>query len=280
MHLIADIGATTGRWMLIDKGAIVHEEETAGFHPLQQSTVSLRESIRASGFWPMAKEIDVVNYYGTAITAVTSIDIAEVLGACFPFSAVHVFNDIAALAHCMETPVCIVGILGTGASSAYYNQDERVDNIPSLGWAVNDAGSGAYLGKCLITYYFTRQLSESVSNAFVKTFSADRDYYLDKIYNGDRPAAFLGSFVPFIKEHENDPIIQNILKTSFLRFINEQILPYDVEADTPILLSGGVASLWGEQLKALLAEKDRLQVHIITNPMARLVANYTTKKHT
>ena len=60
----------------------------------------------------------------------------------------------------------IVAILGTGSNSCVYDGINIIEAVPSLGYILGDEGSGAYLGKKLLQYYYL-QLWKSEKCIFI-----------------------------------------------------------------------------------------------------------------
>ena len=101
-------------------------------------------------------------------------------------------------------------ILGTGASTCFYNGKNIITNIPSLGFILGDEGGGDYLGKLFITEYLYGNLPQKISDNFYKKYSLSNSELMQKVYKEPYPNRFLASLCEFILDHkEHNPKYEN-----------------------------------------------------------------------
>src|SRR5690606_15491628 len=135
--------------------------QTIGFSPyfVEHSDIS---SILLSA---LPQKIDTnaitqIFFYGAGCSAESSKKIIQTaLSYIFTHANIQVNTDLvgAAIALLGNTPG-IIAILGTGMNVGYWNGTNIEYTSPSLGYILGDEGSGAYLGKLLLTAYFYDEL--------------------------------------------------------------------------------------------------------------------------
>ena len=273
VKLIADVGGTTGRWTVINDGNVHSEYKSQGFHPLQQEAASLSDLILHSPLWELKDDISELSYYGTAATIGEAPSIIrDVLGACFPFADIEIFNDIQAIAHASAFSDCIICILGTGSSSAQVKDGSIYSRVSSLGYVIGDEGSGVDMAKRLIRQYFYTQLPSEIHHALENEYdSLDADF-ISSFYVAERPAALLAQFARFIVKHKTEPSISSIIHNSFSDFYYGHLVNYD--AELPIVCSGGIAHNLREEWNRFLESKAYKNITIIEDPIQGLIERY------
>ena len=64
----------------------------------------------------------------------------------------------------------IVNILGTGSNCTYYDGNDILQKVTSLGYILMDYASGNYYGKYLIRAYYFNKMSEDLREEFSEKF--------------------------------------------------------------------------------------------------------------
>src|SRR5690606_22301086 len=90
----------------------------------------------------------------------------------------------------------LVAILGTGSNSCHYNGCEIVEHVSPLGFILGDEGSGAVLGRKLVSAVFERQLPAGLSAAFNGRYDLSALQAVERVYRRPFPNRFLAGFVP------------------------------------------------------------------------------------
>ena len=144
----------------------------------------------------------------------------------------------------------IACILGTGSASGFYNGSKVVNSIPSLGFILGDEGSGAAMGKDLLNSYFKHTLPYSVNEKLAAFSDMGLTNVIRKVYRDKNPNKYLASFVPFLKQNEEDSRISEIIDSNIKLFFNKNVLKYkDNFACRDLGLVGGVATVFSERIK-------------------------------
>ena len=201
----------------------------------------------------------------------------RLLRACFPTTTVHVASDMlgAARALCGHSEG-IACILGTGSNSCLYDGHDIVANVPALGWILGDEGSGAVLGRTLVSDLLKGQLPVALRDAFLKEYDLTQDAIIQRVYRGEQPNRWLASLVPFLASHCNEPSVHDLLIRSFCRFLRRNVLAY-ARPDLPVGFVGGVANQFEDELRAAVAAEGLLMGYIQREPIHGMVRYHTDR---
>ena len=150
MILIADGGSTKTDWRLIKDGREYKKIQTSGFNPYLVGS----DEIEAILWKELQPYIDNTAVNSVCSTAVKNQIVETAFEIIFPNAKLYISHDLLAASHALcGDEEGIAAILGTGSNSCYYDGKDIKDGIFSLGYFFGDEGSGAYLGKQLITAY-------------------------------------------------------------------------------------------------------------------------------
>ena len=160
----------------------------------------------------------------------------------FPNARINVSHDLLAAAHalCGDTEG-IAAILGTGSNSCYYDGKNIKDGIFSLGYFFGDEGSGAYLGKQLLTAFLHKELPAEIEKRFKEEYPKSLESILDAVYTKLAPSRFLASFSRFINNNLDHPYIKNLVEEAFRLFYKYQVCCYSRHKEVPVHFVGSVA---------------------------------------
>lgn len=261
MVLIADSGSTKTAWCVADTipfaganptspinpVAGINPILTMGINPYQQSEDDIRAILqkellpalnsegRNSRFFSMFRKttptIKAVYFYGAGCTPECSPIVARALAHVLqpllpPEATICVESDMlgAARSVCGHQPG-IVGILGTGSNSAFYDGQQLHPGIPSLGYILGDEGSGAYLGRRLVNAVMKRQLPDELCQAFLDETHQTAATLIQQVYRQPLPNRFLASLSPFCARHRQHREMEEFLVDCFAQFFQLNILP-------------------------------------------------------
>lgn len=274
MKVIIDSGSTKADWRLLTQLGVEHIE-TVGFSPVLHSAAFIQAALHKA----VQTQQEIVSttkqiyYYGTGCWDEPRKKIIEnALQVEFPQAAISVESDLfgAARATCGITSG-IVAILGTGSNSCFFNGAKIVHQVANLGYLLGDEGSGGDLGKALLQAYFYKELPEELGQKLAPYFPEGKTTLLDKLYNTERPNAYLASFTTFMAEHQAHPYIQKLIEGSFASFIDRHLTKYPDHQLLPIHFVGSIAFYFQDFIKKLLAERDMQVGRIIKKPIDYLV---------
>ena len=275
MILIADCGSTKTDWVLYDNvtSSIVTRIKTQGLNPTLQSSEEIYNILCNE----IADEIDTdapekIYFYGAGCAydeANERITIA--LKKVFRTNDIEINSDLLAAARALcgheEGIACI---LGTGSNSCLFNGKEIIDNTPSLGYILGDEGSGASLGRRLVSDCLKKQLSPAMANKFLTQYNLTIPQILEHVYHKPLPNRYLAQFAPFLAQNRKDAEIKALLKHCFTLFFQRNTMVYR-RSWLPIHIVGGIGITFAEELKET-AESLGLSIgNIVESPMNGLI---------
>ena len=252
---IADSGSSKTDWLAL------LERETQSFHSKGLNPVVVSEAFIATKLqatfsnisWN--KAVTQIYFYGAGCwNEATCRKLANQLIPLFPKATIAVASDLvgAVKATCGDQ-VGITCILGTGSNSCWYDGTHVKDQIPSLGYQLGDEGGGAYLGKQLLRHYFYRELPASLQQDFIKKYPITKQEVLHNLHQQQGGNRYLASFAPFLKERQQHPFVNNLLKNSFDEFLTRHVFKYPCYQQVPIHFIGSIAFHFQDILKERLA---------------------------
>lgn len=244
MKLIADGGSTKTDWRILHEGREYKQIQTTGFNPYLVTSEQIEE-ILWKELQPFIDNnaISEVYYYGAGCsTPSKNMVIEHAFERVFTNADFYIEHDLlgAARASCGSSEG-IACILGTGSNSCFYDGKIVTDHIFSLGYFFGDEGSGAYMGKQLLTSYLHNELPEDLVKTFRATQNLSNENILDAVYNKPAPSRFLASFSTFICDNRNHPFIDTLIRDNFRNFYKYQVSCYPRHKDVPVNFVGSVA---------------------------------------
>lgn len=279
MILIADSGSTKTDWAWVARdgeGSYVH---TKGFNPVvHPKELFYEEMDKLTTELLPGLQPEEVHYYGAGCwDHKRKRVIADRIAQAWPNAKVYVMHDLlgAARAACGSEPG-IACILGTGSNTCSYDGVDVTDNVTNLGYMLGDEGSGSHLGKAFLRAYFYRELDDKLVDAFEQFTQIDKSTVLDKVYESDIPNTYLASFTRFMGEHQEHPLMQKIVFTSFAEFLDRHVRKYKGHLQVPISFIGSIAFHFKPILLAAMHERDMKVGNFVQKPIEAL-ADYHRK---
>lgn len=280
MILIADCGSTKTDWALCDNDTVVTRIKTQGFNPTQQNA----EEIFAALSTELEGQIDTdapqaIYFYGAGCAYESAIKrMRTALSGIFATKEIYIYSDLLAAARALcghnEGIACI---LGTGSNSCLFDGEKITDNTPSLGYILGDEGSGAHLGRQLVSDCIKKQLPAPICEKFLKQYSLTVPGILERVYHEPLPNRFLASFAPFLHENRKNAEIHNLLVHCFTQFFQRNTMVYR-RSWLPIHIIGSIGVSFAQEIKET-AESLGLSIgNIVNSPMEGLIEYHKTKK--
>ena len=273
MILIADSGSTKTDWVLCDLGNIIVRIKTQGLNPTIQSSEAILDVLKSELTGKIAPDApESIFFYGAGCAYVNAnARMQKALEVIFDTRDIHIHSDLLAAARALcgheEGIACI---LGTGSNSCLFDGKEITDNTPSLGFILGDEGSGAHLGRQLVSDCIKKQLSKNLREKFFKRYQLDTATILERVYHTPLPNRWLASFTPFLYENKKEVEIQTLLKHCFTQFFQRNTMVYR-KSWLPIHIIGGVGINFAQEIKET-AESLGLSIgNIVESPMDGLI---------
>ncbi len=281
MILIADGGSTKTDWRLLKDGREYKQVQTQGFNPYLVGSDAI-EDILWKELQPYIdnEAVSHVYYYGAGCsTPVKNMIVEAAFEKVFVNARINISHDLLGAAHalCADSEG-IVAILGTGSNSCYYDGREIKDGIFSLGYFFGDEGSGAYLGKQLLTAYLHKELPADIEERLKEEYPSSLESILDAVYSKPAPSRFLASFSRFININREHPYIINLLTEAFKAFYKYQVCCYPKHKEIPVHFVGSVAYHYQDFLTQIGSQLGIRTGRFIQAPIDGLVEYHNDKK--
>lgn len=272
--LIADSGSTKTAWTLvtITSAALVETYQTMGLNPLyttpEQIAGACREALDSFG----EKYPDELHFYGSGCSG-ERIGIVEkaLRSVLSPATKIEVASDLLGACRALGTEICC--IMGTGSIAALYDSESgEMGTASSLGYILGDEGSGAYLGRQVLSDYLKDQMPEKAREAFEEEFGEiSAESAITHVYQGQFPNRYLATFAVFIGRHINHRYCQQIAFNGIESFFKRNIMRLQPEPTDRISFVGSVAYNLQETIKQVAALYGLQAGVFLKDPMDGLV---------
>lgn len=281
MILIADSGGSKTDWRLILKDGSIDQASAAGFNPYYQPIEDLKKHVQDI-LLPRIQEDDVVDqiyFYGAGVSSVKNqLTIKSAFLEFFPEAQIEIGWDLlaAARALCGKEPG-IACIMGTGSNSCLYDGKNIIDNVANLGWILADEGSGANIGRKFLVDYLRNKLPDTLAKQFYARFPLSREEFLEKVYQQEKPSAFLASFAKFIFQHLKERYCYELIYSSFAEFYENNVMKYKNYENLKVHFTGSIAFYFSDILRQVANDKGITVKNILEGPIAGLTLYHTQK---
>lgn len=273
MVLIADCGSTKTDWILCEGDEVIVRARTQGLNPTHQESEEIFNILSAE----LTNEItthtpEKIYFYGAGCAYETANNrMRQALAKIFSTKEIEINSDLLAAARALcKHEEGIACILGTGSNSCLFDGEKIIDNTPSLGYILGDEGSGAHLGRQLLSDCIKKQLPSKIREKFFEQYELNIATILEKTYHSSLPNRWLASFTPFLSEYKNLPEINTMLKECFKQFFQRNTMTYR-RSWLPIHIIGNIGVHFSEEIKET-AESLGLSIgNIVDSPMDGLI---------
>ncbi len=288
MKLIADSGSSKTEWRIIDQDQRIHQAKTIGlnpFHVPDEGIISELTIILLPQFSSLnleAGSVKEIYFYGSGCVPGPPVErIKNCLEKVFTGAKAEVYDDLVAVGRGLcGREKGIVAILGTGSNSGMYDGQEIVHKVRALGYILGDEGSGAWIGKMLLSKYLRGELSETLHKRLQDRFDLTPGDILDKVYRTPQANKYLAGFSRFVFQHIKDPGLYQMVYEGFRLFLEHNILKYPDYTKTPVHFSGSVAFYYANILRQAAADVSVRVGHIVEGPIAGLALYHKQLKET
>ncbi|MDR1783922.1 MAG: ATPase [Dysgonamonadaceae bacterium] len=266
MYLIADSGSTKTNWRLFD-ATESRNYSTIGLNPYFVGKEDFQKVLTEN--LPIKPElVDGISFYGSGCTPEKEPIVKAILDEHFGVDNSEVHSDLLAAARSLcKTEEGIACIVGTGSNSCYYDGKKIAKNVPALGFILGDEGSGAVLGRKLLSDVLKNQLPEEVRTKFFEKYPTSQAEIIENVYRKPAPNRYLAAFTPFLSENLDIPEIANLVEASFSEFIVRNILQYEKARQLPVHFTGSIAYYFRDNLANALNKFNLIPGHISREPL-------------
>lgn len=275
--LIAEAGSTKTDWSLLSEdNSDIIRIHTKGINPLLSSQTQIQETIKNLKKSLENFLINHIYFYGAGCVGDSQKNvIREAISFYWPDCFINIQSDIIAAGKALfGEDEGIVGILGTGSNSCYFQNGVVVKQIPPLGYILGDEGSGAALGKKLLNAVFKRNLHEEIIKRFQEEYNLSLQELIENVYRKPMASSYIASFYPFLLKNKDNLQIRRLVVDELENFFIRNILPYHCNPDTKIGFIGSIADANKELLQEI-AVKYKFKIHkILKSPIRELEKYY------
>ncbi len=250
IYLIADSGSTKTDWAVIEDNQLGKVITTKGLNPVFQSTDEIIAEITENLLPHLpTKHFSNIFFYGAGCipekVSVVENALRQVLTVD---EKVEVNSDLlaAARALCGKEPG-IACILGTGSNSCFYDGKQIAWQVPALGFILGDEGSGANLGKRLVSDLLKNQLDDQLKEEFFAQFNTNMADIIENVYRKPFPSRYLASLNVFLEQHKTNKAVHALLVNAFSDFIRRNVMQYDYHK-YPMNCIGTIALVYQSEL--------------------------------
>lgn len=273
MILIADSGGSKTDWRLIQKDGSIGQASAPGFNPYYQPIEDLKKNVQEILLPKINTDpVQKIFFYGAGVSSVKNqLTIKSAFLEFFPEAQIEIGWDLlaAARALCGHEPG-IACIMGTGSNSCLYDGEKIIGNVANLGWILADEGSGANIGRKFLVDYLRKVMPEKLADQFHLRFPLSREEFLEKVYQQEKPSAFLASFAKFIFQHLDDPYCYKLIYDSFAEFYENNVMKYDNYQNLKVHFTGSIAFYFSDILRQVANDKGITVKNILEGPIAGL----------
>lgn len=281
MILIADSGGSKTDWRLVLQDGKIEQASSPGFNPYYQPIEDLKKIVQEILLpkIPKNEKVKEIYFYGAGVSSEKNqLSIKTAFLEFFPQSQIEIGWDLlaAARALCGNEPG-IACIMGTGSNSCLYDGKNIIDNVANLGWILADEGSGANIGRKFLVDYLRKKLPDNLAKQFHARFPLSREEFLEKVYQQEKPSAFLASFARFIFQHLKEPYCYQLIYSSFAEFYENNVMKYENYQNLKVHFTGSIAFYFSDILRQVANDKGITVKNILEGPIAGLTLYHTQK---
>ena len=276
MILIVDSGSTKTDWIAINnKGEILFQTQTLGLNPQVLTDYIIEERIINNfELYQNRKSITKLFFYGAGCgTEPPRIMIKGVFLNIFKSAEVLVKEDTFAAIYATAdiNKKSIVCILGTGSNCSYFDGENVIQKITSLGYILMDDASGNYFGRQLLRDYYFNRIPKPIAEKFNENFELDAETIKNHLYKKPNPNTYLAKFARFLIENKDSKYAQELIRKGMDIFITRQILQFTNAKEIPIHFTGSIAYYLKEELIECLNDHGLKAGNIIRRPIDGLL---------
>ena len=264
--LVCDSGSTKADWLYAN-GDSEEAVRTDGINPVRDSGESINRIVASLPDWTP----ECIYFYGAGCIEPYSASVRKALQERFPKALVSVESDLLGAARALfghkEGIACI---LGTGSNSCLYKNGQITANVPPMGYILGDEGSGAVLGRQLVSDIVKGQLSQELKDAFMEEFQLTPALIVENVYRKPAANRFLASLCPFLSKHRDYDEIQRLLASEFERFLRRNVLLYN-RPDLEIRYVGSISVHFEHELRNVHAKMGLKMGDVLASPVKKMM---------
>ena len=227
MIFIVESGSTKSDWVLLDDKNNQSFYSTMGFNPYFHSADLIESELKKnSPMMLVAYEVTQVFFYGAGCSSdKMNAIVEEGLTRVFSNAKIHVDHDLVACAYAtyLGRPA-ISCIIGTGSNSCYFDGENLIEKTPSLGYILGDEGSGASMGKSLLSQFLYHKLPHYLELHFKEKLHLTKELILENVYKKPNSNSYLASFTKELYQFRKEPWVIQFISEHFNSFLKTHVV--------------------------------------------------------
>ncbi len=273
MKLIIDSGGTKADWLLFDstESKILL---SSGLNPYSLSDEELNQRVAQTvNKISNSQAISEIYFYGAGCSSeIRKQRISNIFQKYFANASIQVEHDILGAARAvLGTLSGIAIILGTGSNCCLYDGKNITQTIGGLGYILGDEGSGAVLGKQILSDYLYNEMPEDAKKIIEKSnLFNDRSEIIDRVYNQKEVSKYLASFALIISENRQNGYFKNLVLQNFHNFFEKHILGIPDYQNQMVGAVGSIGYFFADELKSVAHQFDISMINIVQKPLEGL----------
>ncbi|MEC8031685.1 MAG: hypothetical protein VX119_00260 [Bacteroidota bacterium] len=276
MILIADVGASTAK--VVYKGSMYSEGRSVqmiykGFNPTYDTEELIHERV-SSWSTPKGSKNDVhsVIFYGAGCMRLDRAQkVSNVLKRHYSKASITVHSDLLAPIHVNQSQAGYYAILGTGSVCCYFDGESVHLLQPSLGFLINDTGSGFHIGKVVLTRLLSGDIIHKllISNIQKQWGNPLQEVDWVSMENDLSFQSRVASLAKIIAAYQEDASIRSVLLECFDLWAND-LVQHGHDPIKKIHLSGSIGYNFKEVIGEVLSAKGIQIGQCVASPMTVL----------
>lgn len=277
MKLIADSGSTKTNWYLFaDSSNVKTTCQTTGINPFFQQSSEIVKTLRDEFSLPVEGISEIYFYGAGAANQMKKEELYKALWAFFGIENIFAESDLLAAARSLcGTSKGIAAIMGTGSNSGLYDGKNIVHNVSPLGYILGDEGSGAVLGKKLLSDILKNQLPAQIIEKFYEHYKLAPAEIMENIYRKPFPNRYMAKFTPFMLEHIHEPSVNELAMTTFRDFFLRNIAQYPGAEKMQVHFTGSIAFYFADLIREAAHSTGFEVGQIVQDPLKGLIEYHT-----
>lgn len=279
MKIIVDSGSTKATWCAVCDYDKTVQVTTGGINPQYEGEdIEFQDGLSGS-LMPILSHgtPDEIFFYGSGcVSRENKENVRRLLQRLTGCNGIYVESDMVGAARAVfGSKSGIAAILGTGSNSCLYNGKEIVGTIHAGGYILGDEGSGAVLGRNLISDYVKDLIPEDLKSVLQQRYRLSYSSVVERVYKTPYPNRYLAGFTYFLSEYKNHPYINNLITDSFNAFWERNIIRYPDYERYKIGLIGSVAAVFEKELRLTAEKYDIVIASVAKSPIEGLIKYHT-----
>jgi len=280
--LIADSGSTKTTWALVevDKGTpiVIRPHQTEGLNPLYATTEQIAQAAAEVQVATGERHPEALFFYGAGCSGERVEKMEKALSRAFsPMTKIEVASDLLGACRALNTEICC--IMGTGSIAALYDAEtDEMGVASSLGYILGDEGSGAYLGRQVLSDYLKDQMPLKAREAFEDEFGViTPESAITHVYQAQNPNRYLAQFAVFVGVNLKHRYCQELAFNGVDAFFKRNIMRLQPESTDRISFVGSVAYNLQEIIKQVACLYGLQTGLFLKEPIEGLINYHITK---